>query len=93
MLLPAGQGRRLQQNQIVVRAGKGNKDRHTMLPAALKEALFQHLREVKHQHEKDLRQGLGRVSLPNALERKYPNAGKEWGWQWVFPPQATIPTG
>ena len=73
------------QNQIVVRAGKGNKDRYTMLPAAAKEPLFQHLQAVKRQHEEDLRQSLGRVSLPHALERKYPNAGKEWGWQWVFP--------
>ena len=56
-----------------------------MLPAAVKEPLLQHLREVKCQHEEDLRRGRGRVSLPYALERKYPNAGKEWGWQWVFP--------
>ena len=73
------------RNQIVVRGGKGNKDRHTMLPAALKEPLLQHLRTVIRQHEEDLKHGLGRVSLPNALDRKYPNAGKEWGWQWVFP--------
>ncbi|MBI2357583.1 MAG: integron integrase, partial [Deltaproteobacteria bacterium] len=72
-------------NQIVVRAGKGDKDRHTMLPAAVKEPLLRHLQVVKHQHEEDLKARLGRVSLPNALERKYPNAGKEWGWQWVFP--------
>jgi integron integrase len=73
------------QNQIAVRSGKGEKDRVTMLPGAVKEPLFQHLRGVKRQHEEDLRQGLGRVSLPYALERKYPNGGKEWGWQWVFP--------
>ena len=73
------------KNQIVVRAGKGNKDRYTMLPAAAKDPLLRHLQAVKRQHEEDLRQGLGRVSLPDALERKYPNAGKEWGWQWVFP--------
>jgi integron integrase len=72
-------------NQIIVRAGKGNKDRHTMLPAAVKEPLFKHLDLVKRQHQRDLERGLGRVALPNALERKYPNAGKEWGWQWVFP--------
>jgi integron integrase len=71
--------------EIVVRAGKGNKDRHTPLPSTLREPLVQHLRFVKAQHEADLKAGLGRVSLPNALERKYPNAGKEWGWQWVFP--------
>lgn len=72
-------------SQILVRAGKGDKDRHTMLPAALKETLAKHLQLVKQQHERDLACGLGRVALPNALERKYPNAGKEWGWQWVFP--------
>ncbi len=72
-------------NQILVRAGKGDKDRHTMLPAAVKEPLGEHLDSVKRLHQRDLERGLGRVSLPNALERKYPNAGKEWGWQWVFP--------
>jgi integron integrase len=73
------------RNEIVVRAGKGNKDRYTMLPAAAKQPLLQHLQAVKRQHEEDLNQGLGHVSLPHALERKYPNASKEWGWQWVFP--------
>ncbi|TAJ26913.1 MAG: integron integrase, partial [Nitrospirae bacterium] len=73
------------KNQIVVRAGKGDKDRYTMLPAAAKDPLLRHVQAVKRRHEEDLRQGLGRVSLPDALERKYPNAGKEWGWQWVFP--------
>ena len=72
-------------NQIVVRAGKGDKDRHTMLPEAVKVALAKHLDFVKKQHRHDLEHGVGRVALPNALERKYPNAGKEWGWQWVFP--------
>jgi len=73
------------RNQIVVRGGKGDKDRHTVLPAAVKEPLLRHLQAVRRQHEEDLRKGLGRVALPNALDRKYPNAGKEWGWQWVFP--------
>ena len=72
-------------NQIVVRAGKGDKDRHTMLPAVMKEPLARHLEIIKEQHRRDLERGLGRIALPNALERKYPNAGKEWGWQWVFP--------
>ena len=71
--------------QIVVRAGKGDKDRHTMLPTAAKQPLATHLELVKEQHRRDLERGLGRVALPNALEWKYPNAGKEWGWQWVFP--------
>ena len=73
------------RNQIVVRAGKGNKDRYTMLPVAILEFLRQHLQTVKRQHEEDLKRGLGRVALPDGLERKYPNAGKEWAWQWVFP--------
>jgi integron integrase len=72
-------------NEIVVRAGKGDKDRHTMQPAAVKEPLAKHLEAIKRQHQRDLEGGMGRVTLPNALERKYPNAGKEWGWQWAFP--------
>jgi integron integrase len=72
-------------NQIVVRAGKGDKDRHTMLPSAVKEPLARHLEVIRRQHQRDLDRGLGRVILPNALERKYANAGKEWAWQWVFP--------
>jgi integron integrase len=75
----------LNSNQIVVRAGKGDKDRHTMLPAAVKEPLAKHLEGITRLHQRDLERGLGRVALPNALEHKYPNAGKEWGWQWVFP--------
>jgi integron integrase len=73
------------RNEIVIRAGKGNKDRYTMLPATVKEPLLRHVHFVKHQHEEDLKRGLGRVALPNALEHKYPNAGRELGWQWVFP--------
>ena len=73
------------QNQIVVRAGKGDKDRYTMLPAAVKELLIKHLDDGKRQHQHDVEKNLGRVVLPNALDRKYPNAGQEWGWQWVFP--------
>lgn len=57
----------------------------TILPLTGKEPLLRHLHGVKRQHDEDLRRGLGRVALPNALERKYPNAGKEWTWQWVFP--------
>ena len=73
------------RNEIVVRAGKGDKDRHTMLPTAVKEPLAEHLEVGREQHKHDLERGLGRVTLPNALDRKYPNAGKEWCWQWVFP--------
>jgi integron integrase len=73
------------RNEVAVRSGKRNKDRYTMLPNAVRDLLIQHLRGVKSQHDEDLKNGLGRVALPNALDRKYPNAGKEWGWQWVFP--------
>jgi integron integrase len=73
------------RNQIIVRSGKGNKDRYTMLPLAAKEPLIKQLGIAKRQHELDVERGMGRVLLPNALDRKYPNAGKEWGWQWVFP--------
>jgi integron integrase len=71
--------------QIVVRDGKGAKDRVTMLPAAVEQTLQQHLTKVKALHELDLREGHGDVYLPDALARKYPNAGREWGWQYVFP--------
>ena len=72
-------------NQIVIRDGKGHKDRVTMLPAAVKAALTAHLEGAREQHQADLRHGAGWVELPGALLRKYPNAGREWGWQWVFP--------
>ena len=72
-------------NQIVVRSGKGDKDRATMLPAAVKADLAQHLGSVQKQHQRDLARGAGWVELPTALNRKYPNAGREWAWQWVFP--------
>ncbi|MFA5137906.1 MAG: integron integrase [Elusimicrobiota bacterium] len=73
------------QNQILVRGGKGDKDRYTMLPGSAREPLLKHLERVKRQHQEDLAHGLGNVLLPGALARKYPTAGKEWGWQWVFP--------
>lgn len=71
--------------EIRVRSGKGDKDRVTMLPAAVKEPLRSHLGLVRQQYEADLKSSYAGVSLPHALERKYPNAGKEWPWQWVFP--------
>jgi len=58
-----------------------------VLPQAAKRALMDHLREVRSIHELDLAEGYGRVFMPYALERKYPNAAFEWGWQWVFPQQ------
>jgi integron integrase len=73
------------KNEILVRAGKGDKDRYTMLPGSVKEPLCRHLESVKQLHEADCRRGLGRVALPYGLERKYPNANREWSWQWVFP--------
>ena len=72
-------------NQIVVRGGKGDKDRVTMLPAVTKVGLARHLQAVRAQHQRDLAAGAGWVELPTALARKYPNAGREWAWQWVFP--------
>ena len=56
-----------------------------MLPRIVKEALPTHLEKVRHLHQRDLRDGAGSVWLPDALQRKYPNAAREWGWQWVFP--------
>ena len=73
------------RGEITIRQAKGQKDRVTMLPGALLEALQGHLRRVREQHESDLESGLGQAPLPDALVRKYPNAGREWGWQWVFP--------
>ena len=71
-------------NQILVRDGKGGKDRRTMLPAALREPLQRQLAEVRKTHEKDAADGVG-VTLPGALARKYPNAPREWPWWYVFP--------
>lgn len=73
------------QLQIVVREGKGDKDRITMLPPSLVQPLQRQLERVRSLHEMDVREGFGRVFLPYALARKYPNADLEWGWQYVFP--------
>ena len=72
-------------NQIVIRNGKGEKDRVTMLPAAAKPGLLRQIAIVRCQHGVDLARGAGLVALPDALARKYPNAGREPGWQWIFP--------
>lgn len=74
-----------EMNQIIVRDGKGEKDRITVLPQILIPQLKEHLRKVKNLHELDLKKGLGETDLPYALSRKYPNAPKEFGWQYVFP--------
>jgi integron integrase len=71
--------------QILIRDAKGAKDRRTILPASLGEPLQAHLARVRNQHEIDLRRGLGAVALPEALDRKYPAAAREWAWQYVFP--------
>ena len=73
------------RRQLIVRAGKGDKDRVTTLPAIIAADLTRHMETVKRQHEHDLAHGSGWVELPWALGRKYPNAGHEWAWQWVFP--------
>jgi integron integrase len=75
------------QQQIIVRRGKGNKDRVTILPVSLQQPLQQQLQKVELLHQQDLAQGYGQVYLPDALERKYPHANQEWGWQYVFPAQ------
>ena len=77
----------LQRLQITVRDGKGGKDRRTMLPSRLVEGLKAHLEAVRRLHRQDLAEGYGKVQLPHALDRKYPHAPVEWGWQWVFPQQ------
>jgi integron integrase len=73
------------QNLIFVRGSKGDKDRTTILPQTVKGIIEKHLEGTKKLHDKDLAGGYGEVYLPDALERKYPNAAKEWGWQYVFP--------
>jgi integron integrase len=72
-------------NQIVVRDGKGRKDRVTMLPQQAKAPLQRHLHDVRQLHVQDVQAGAGHVYLPYALERKYPNASRAWVWQYVFP--------
>ena len=73
------------RNEITVRRGKGKKDRITMLPSPLKLKLRNHVDKVHRQHQLDLKKGRGSVELPYALEKKYPKAAWQWGWQWVFP--------
>jgi len=75
----------LTRGEIVVREGKGAKDRVTMLPELLVQPLREHLTRVRALHAQDLQMGLGQAPLPFALARKYPRAGRDWGWQFVFP--------
>ena len=73
------------RGEIIVREGKGFKDRVTMLPQSVAQPLRLHLAKVKALHDEDLSHGHGDVYLPFALDKKYPNAGKDWSWQYVFP--------
>jgi integron integrase len=74
-----------ERGEITVRDGKGRKDRVTLLPERVVEPLLAHLERVRLQHQRDLKEGAGRVILPDALGRKYVAADSEWAWQWVFP--------
>lgn len=73
------------RSAITVRAGKGDKDRQTVLPGALRTALLAHRSQIERQHAEDLTHGAGWVELPHALAGKLPHAGREWAWQWFFP--------
>ncbi len=79
----------LQRHEILVRDGKGAKDRVTALPHRLVAPLREHLERNRVQHQADLRAGEGRVAVPFALSQKYPNAGCDWPWQWLFPATRT----
>lgn len=83
----------LEQGIVIVRAGKGDRDRRTVLPDRLKDDLIRHIADVRLLYEKDRKQNLNGVYLPGALEKKYPNAGKEWGWFWLFPSQSLSSEG
>ena len=73
------------EGHIVVRSGKGDQDRITVLPQRCRAALLEQIEAVRRLHQRDLEEGFGAVYLPHALERKYPNENREFGWQWVFP--------
>ncbi len=75
------------QDLLFIRSGKGDKDRVTLLPESVKDDLRAHIERVRELHVRDLQEGYGEVYLPNALGKKYKNAGQEWGWQYVFPSQ------
>ena len=75
------------RGELAIRDGKGNKDRVTMLPEAVKAPLKEQFEHARRVHQSDLAEGWGRTVLPDALCRKYPNAPREWSWQWVFPQQ------
>ncbi len=72
-------------NMVLVRSGKGHRDRRTVLPETLKDELIRHIGTIRALYERDREKDLNGVYLPGALDSKYPNAGKEWGWFWLFP--------
>lgn len=74
-----------ERNAVIIRSGKGDKDRETVLPESIKQELSEHIKKIKRIHEKDRTNDVPGVQLPYAFERKSPNAGKEWIWFWVFP--------
>jgi integron integrase len=75
----------IDEGTILVRSGKGEKDRITMMPQRTRQALIEQIERVRSQHRSDLKNGYGEVYLPYALERKYPNESQKFGWQWLFP--------
>lgn len=77
----------MEQNILIIRSGKGDQDRRTVLPERIKNDLIAHFESIRPLYEQDRKNDINGVALPGALERKYPNAGKEWGWFWVFPSQ------
>jgi integron integrase len=75
----------IEQGILIVRSGKGDKDRRTVMPESLKDELLRHTSSIREIYELDRKDNTNGVYLPGALEKKYPNAGKEWGWFWLFP--------
>jgi hypothetical protein len=75
----------LEESMLIIRGGKGDEDRRTVLPERLKDDLIQHLTSIPTIYDQDRKEKQNGVALPGALEKKYPNAGKEWGWFWLFP--------
>lgn len=73
-----------ENNLLMVRSGKGGKDRALIIPEKIRKELMKHMALVKEIHDHDLSLGYGEVYLPDALDKKYPNAAKIWGWQWLF---------
>lgn len=79
----------LDRCEITIRDGKGQRDRVTMLPERIRGPIREHVKRMQEQHSRDLKEGFGSVELPGAMHRKFPNASREWGWQWVFPATRT----